>query len=333
MELKTNNLIECALKWSAPNLTDGLLGKRGTNKLRSAPKLLLEYENLFKDKKLDQVNLLEIGVAFGGSLGMWKDYFSNGVIYGLDRNEFYKNTMSLPVFFKEAPSHIKKVMIESSIPTIEIPLYVSLYDYAEENIIINIINSTNKKRINKNYEDNFFDIIIEDASHILAEQVKTFCNFYPKLKEGGIYVIEDIHLDNLKEFKNIFNKVDYKLVMDHHEQQGHAIFKKEKDFDCNLIGNQFKILKRHLDAPLKEEWEAEKEFERLCFPFAGAFFIRNSEVCHVFVNEGEYFIFNDKPLFSKHYVEKTLQNFHALKEKYRENVGFHTYIQNISNSL
>lgn len=40
--------------------------------------------------------------------------------------------------------------------------------------------------------DTKFDIIIDDGSHILQDQVKTFNLMKPLMNPGGIYVIEDV---------------------------------------------------------------------------------------------------------------------------------------------
>jgi len=38
-----------------------------------------------------------------------------------------------------------------------------------------------------------FDVIIDDGSHRLADQLATFHLLWPKLNPGGVYLIEDIH--------------------------------------------------------------------------------------------------------------------------------------------
>ena len=41
------------------------------------------------------------------------------------------------------------------------------------------------------------DVVIDDGSHLLSHQLMTFSILFPKLKNGGIYIIEDIQdLDN-----------------------------------------------------------------------------------------------------------------------------------------
>lgn len=47
-----------------------------------------------------------------------------------------------------------------------------------------------------------FDYIVDDASHLVADQVATFDLLYPRLKPGGSYFIEDIQ--NLKKFQEAF---------------------------------------------------------------------------------------------------------------------------------
>ena len=42
------------------------------------------YESLFKNKKETAQNILEIGIQNGGSIKLWRDYFINATIYGLD---------------------------------------------------------------------------------------------------------------------------------------------------------------------------------------------------------------------------------------------------------
>jgi hypothetical protein len=37
-----------------------------------------------------------------------------------------------------------------------------------------------------------FDIIIDDGSHLSAHQIATFEHLYGALREGGVYVVEDV---------------------------------------------------------------------------------------------------------------------------------------------
>jgi cephalosporin hydroxylase len=115
------------------------------------------YNLLFDNLK--NINLLEIGVQYGGSLKMWRDKFPGSNIYGIDIN----------------PIKIKRVNI--------------------------IIGDATKKKTMKKLNNINFDVIIDDGSHKLEDQLRSFELFYPKLKKGGFYIIEDIQdIDNQKKY-------------------------------------------------------------------------------------------------------------------------------------
>lgn len=99
------------------------------------------------------------GYKPGGSLRAWRDYFVNSDIHGAD--------VQPDTQFSD-----------------------------EERITTHICDSTNGELV-KNFMDGLqtkqFDIIIDDGSHYDLNQLKTLQNFYPYVKEGGIYVIEDIY--------------------------------------------------------------------------------------------------------------------------------------------
>ena len=46
--------------------------------------------------------------------------------------------------------------------------------------------------IDKYFSNLEFDIIIDDASHEVSHQVLRFPIYFPKLKKGGLYIIEDV---------------------------------------------------------------------------------------------------------------------------------------------
>jgi hypothetical protein len=69
-------------------------------------------------------------------------------------------------------------------------------------------------------ESGRFDIIIDDGSHVNGHVIDTFKFLFPRLKDGGIYVIEDTqtsywedyggdskNLDNPKTIMNFFKKL------------------------------------------------------------------------------------------------------------------------------
>lgn len=115
------------------------------------------YEELFKDLK-EPVKLLEIGVNYAESMKLWYEYFhKDSELYGCD---IVHNNLIFNDF--------KFILEDASSP-----------------------NLANK------FEDEYFDIIIDDGSHHIVHQVMSAANLLPKLKKGGLYIIEDIQsLDN-----------------------------------------------------------------------------------------------------------------------------------------
>tara|TARA_R100000935_G_C2823686_1_gene161118 strand:+ start:183 stop:953 length:771 start_codon:yes stop_codon:yes gene_type:complete len=112
----------------------------------------------FKDKK---ISLLEIGVGgydnpiYGGhSLRMWKSYFKKGKIYSIDI--FDKNKLQEP-----------RIKI-----------------FQGSQIDIDFLNKVLE-------EIGELSIIIDDGSHVNDHVIQSFDLLFPKLKTGGIYVIED----------------------------------------------------------------------------------------------------------------------------------------------
>ena len=45
------------------------------------------YSPIFTPYKNDKIKILEIGVRYGGSIELWRDFFVNGDVYGIDNND------------------------------------------------------------------------------------------------------------------------------------------------------------------------------------------------------------------------------------------------------
>ena len=132
------------------------------------------YENYFSAYLDKNINFLEIGVADGGSLEMWSKYFSkNSKIYGIDINEECKK-------------------------------------YENENIKVFIGDATDSRFLKDNIftSVNYFDIILDDGSHKMEDIKQSLINLYPKLKVGGLYIIEDLHTSYWPKFNGGINKKD-----------------------------------------------------------------------------------------------------------------------------
>jgi 23S rRNA U2552 (ribose-2'-O)-methylase RlmE/FtsJ len=97
---------------------------------------------------------LEIGLNQNNSIALWKEYFNDVSIYGIDINP------------KEDVANAKVFKVDQS-------KQEELDDFAKT-------------------VDTKFEIIIDDGSHVPDHQLKTINTFWPLLKPGGIYIIEDI---------------------------------------------------------------------------------------------------------------------------------------------
>jgi cephalosporin hydroxylase len=115
------------------------------------------------------ITLLEIGVQNGGSLEIWKKYLPvNSRIYGID--------------IDEKCSDLK----------------------FSKNINFYLGSAVDNDFINKTFRDIEFDVILDDGSHICSETIKTFVNMFPKIKYGGMYIVEDMHTSYWKSYGGSF---------------------------------------------------------------------------------------------------------------------------------
>ncbi|HBB30630.1 MAG TPA: methyltransferase [Cyanobacteria bacterium UBA9273] len=121
------------------------------------------YQRHFAPLRLKKLKILEIGVggyddpkAGGRSLRMWKKYFRNSLIYGIDL--------------------VKKKALEEN----RIKIFQG--SQTDESFLRDVLAETGG-----------LDIIIEDGSSSNEAHIKTFKTLFPALNEGGIYAAENIH--------------------------------------------------------------------------------------------------------------------------------------------
>ena len=121
------------------------------------------YERHFSKYRDKDIVVLEIGVSQGGSLQMWKEYFGlKAKIYGIDI----------------APEC--KIFEEYGIE-------IFIGSQQDRNFLRKV-----KKSIPK------IDILIDDGGHTMKQQIITFEELYPHVKEDGVYLIEDLHMINAR---------------------------------------------------------------------------------------------------------------------------------------
>lgn len=121
------------------------------------------YSQFFEPLRKNPINLLEIGIFKGGSLRMWEEYFPEGYIHGID--------------------------------------IIDCKKYNSDRIITHILDQSQKIDLISfgNKWSQYFNIIIDDGSHVSSDMILTFEMLFPHLKTGGYYILEDI----LWDYKNL----------------------------------------------------------------------------------------------------------------------------------
>ena len=122
---------------------------------------LKRYNYHFFPIRNDVKKILEIGVDRGESLSIWKEYFPNAEIIGLDID---------PKCKEYETDRIKIVIGDQNNRDF-------LYDLSEK--------------------ENGFDIIVDDGSHSHENIVNSFTSLFPYVRDKGYSVIEDV-INNYK---------------------------------------------------------------------------------------------------------------------------------------
>lgn len=138
--------------------------KHGTDKA-TFHKYLDFYEQHLPDREFSG-RLLEIGVMDGNSIRMWREYYPNAEIVGIDTGlqwDLRIDGATLLELDGTKPEHTTQL--------------------------------------------GTFDIIIDDGSHMTADQQKSFKHLFKhQLNKGGLYIVEDLHTSYRPEYVN--TKVD-----------------------------------------------------------------------------------------------------------------------------
>lgn len=123
------------------------------------------YENYLKTYRNKKINLLEIGVSWGGSIRLWNDYFKYAKIYGVDNfscGDEYRNKS------------------------------IDLIDGEKKRVTIIEGNAYSPDVVDQLPD---LDVVIDNGPHTTFSQMECIKNYLPKLKVGGIMFIEDIVVD------------------------------------------------------------------------------------------------------------------------------------------
>ena len=122
------------------------------------------YEKYLKNNKDRISSIIELGSFYGNASAAFFFYFKNATIYSADINPdmYLYRSKRLKNFFTDTSS---RASIEKNI-------------------------------INKNIE---FDLIVEDASHMLKDQIISLFILFKTLKSGGLFIVEEIDFPEKRE--------------------------------------------------------------------------------------------------------------------------------------
>jgi hypothetical protein len=141
---------------AAPLSLPRILQMFGSDKQRSGQHSYgSTYERLFRPKRYRPIKLMEIGLLGGASLLAWRCYFPFGTTIGIDIED--KPHLAGP--------------------------RTRVYQ-ADQSSAAELADICRR--------EGPFDIIIDDGSHLSRHQSFTFYEIFDSLKEGGVYVIEDV---------------------------------------------------------------------------------------------------------------------------------------------
>ena len=139
------------------------------------------YEKLFENIRFNKLKILEIGVANGHSAASWVKYFPNSMIYATDVKKSFK-------FF-----------------------------YKSKRLRYDCLDCYNVKKVKKYIKKfKYFDVIIEDADHLHHSMSLNIKNYFPAVKSGGYYILEDFfdEDDKLRKYKDYNAKYGKRLMRD-----------------------------------------------------------------------------------------------------------------------
>ena len=123
------------------------------------------YDRLFSRYVGAEISFVEIGLAAGGSMFMWRDFFgAKARIIGIDVNsgplkliedgfEIFVGDQADPKFWKRFFDHVGKI-----------------------------------------------DILLDDGGHTFEQQIVTVLEALPYIRDGGLIVVEDTHTSYMKEY-------------------------------------------------------------------------------------------------------------------------------------
>lgn len=143
-----------------------VLGRRHDTDKGTRHTYLDVYDQLLAHLRDKEIALLEVGVLGGGSLRLWREAFPRARVYGIDND-------------------------------------VRRRWGVVEGCTVLEIDACDRQAADAHFEDGSLDVVIDDGSHEIEEQLLTFGWYYPKLKPGGLYVVEDLGPEGVRTFSTL----------------------------------------------------------------------------------------------------------------------------------
>lgn len=143
---------------------------------------ITEYERLLKPYR-QKSTVLEIGILAGYSLQLWQDYFMDSEIIGVDIN-----------------------------------IGLALQHFPQRKFQL-IQGDATQPAILDQLGDRTFDVVIDDGSHALEDQRRTFEILKGRMNQGGLFVIEDV-IDIDQDRHALLSLHDNCEIIDNRSQNG-----------------------------------------------------------------------------------------------------------------
>jgi predicted O-methyltransferase YrrM len=157
------------------------------------------YESVLSASRSRPIRMLEIGVARGGSLQLWRRYLHpESVIVGIDIDPAARRF--------EDPSR---------------RLYVRIGGQQDVSFLHDVVSELGP-----------FDVILDDGSHMTSHVVHTFQHLFPNgCASGGVYIVEDIAAHYWKPYRDSpMSFVDFTKWLIDAMHAHYQIARKELDF-------------------------------------------------------------------------------------------------------
>jgi len=174
-------------------------------------------KNLVKLRN-EKLDILEIGLAKGDGIASFYFYFPFSNFIGLDKNPFRNRYKS---------KRIRNIYV----------------DISSKTILKNLSKHLNKK----------FDLIIDDCSHKLIDQILCFIENFKNLKKKGIYIVEDLNFPEVHEMYNPTNeKVSLKKILEKIKNDEEISSKFMKKDEINYIKDNIESIEFYKSKNIKD---------------------------------------------------------------------------------